>query len=156
LLPSVKGEKNMSSLEQYAPGAASGAEVRKDGEKWKPRTKTVVAFWITTAVFSLWMLFTAYWELWAPQAAETFTQLGFPAHFFRVELSLAKVAGVAVLLLPTPQRLKEWAYAGFAINLGSAFIAHLATGHGAYQTSMVAGAILALAYYFNWKRASET
>jgi len=24
----------MSSGEQYAPGAASGAEVRKDGEKW--------------------------------------------------------------------------------------------------------------------------
>ena len=24
----------MSSREQYAPGAASGAEVRKDGEKW--------------------------------------------------------------------------------------------------------------------------
>ena len=87
-----------------------------------PKTKTVVAFWITTAVFSLWMLFTAYWELSAPLAAQTFTQLGFPAHFFRVELSLAKVVGVAILLLPTPQRLKEWAYAGFAINLGSALL----------------------------------
>jgi hypothetical protein len=117
------------------------------------KIKTVVAFWITTAVFSLWMLFTAYWELWAPAAVETFTQLGFPAHFFRVELSLAKVAGVAILLLPTPQRLKEWAYAGFAINLGSAFIAHLAAGQGAasYSPSLVAGAILALSYYFNWK-----
>ena len=27
-------EEDMSSREQYAPGAASGAEVRKDGEKW--------------------------------------------------------------------------------------------------------------------------
>src|SRR5438093_2952113 len=27
-------EKDMISREQYAPGAASGAEVRKDGEKW--------------------------------------------------------------------------------------------------------------------------
>ena len=118
-----------------------------------PKTKTVVAFWITTAVFSLWMLFTAYWELWAPAAAQTFTQLGFPAHFFRAELSLAKAAGVAILLLPTPQRLKEWAYAGFAINLGSAFTAHLATGQGAPAPSAVAGAILALSYFFNWKRA---
>src|ERR1700682_169909 len=33
-VPSVKGRKKMSSREQYAPGAASGAEVRKDGEKW--------------------------------------------------------------------------------------------------------------------------
>jgi hypothetical protein len=56
------------------------------------------------------------------------------------ELSLAKVAGVPILLLPTPQRLKEWAYAGFAINLGSAFTAHLATGQGASAPSVVAGA----------------
>src|SRR5450432_3970735 len=27
-------EKDMSLRDQYAPGAASGAEVRKDGEKW--------------------------------------------------------------------------------------------------------------------------
>src|SRR4030088_614391 len=123
-----------------------------------PKTKTVVAFWITTAVFSLWMLFTAYAVLYLPPAIEAFTQLGFPAHFFRVEVSCAKVAGVAILLLPTPQRLKEWAYAGFAINLGSAFIAHLAAGEGAaaYSWSLVAGAILALSYTFNWKRASET
>src|SRR6185503_6754666 len=26
--------KDMNSREQYAPGAAAGAEVRKDGEKW--------------------------------------------------------------------------------------------------------------------------
>src|SRR5258708_25901076 len=30
----TKERKDMSSREQYAPGAASGAEVRKDGEKW--------------------------------------------------------------------------------------------------------------------------
>jgi hypothetical protein len=139
----------MESTLQNNPLASTGLSV--------PRSKgIVIAFWITSAVFALWMLFTAYWELWAPQAAETFTQLGFPAHFFRVELSLAKVAGVAILLLPTPRRLKEWAYAGFAINLGSAFIAHLAAGFGAYAPSLVAGVILALHYFSNWKRASET
>ena len=30
----VKGKKRMSSGEQYSPGAAFGAEVQKDGEKW--------------------------------------------------------------------------------------------------------------------------
>lgn len=72
------------------------------------------------------MLFTAYYELLVlPQAADAFTRLGFPAGFFRVELSWAKVAGVAALLVPIfPVRLKEWAYAGFAINLVSALIAH--------------------------------
>ena len=31
---------------------------------------------------------------------------------------------------PVPARLKEWAYAGFAINLASALIAHLSVGGG--------------------------
>jgi DoxX-like protein len=43
----------------------------------------------------------------------------------------AKLAGLLVLILPmaTP-RLKEWAYAGFAIVLVSALIAHLSVGDG--------------------------
>jgi len=32
--PLRKERKDMSGREQYAPGGASGAEVRKDGEKW--------------------------------------------------------------------------------------------------------------------------
>ena len=56
--------------------------------------------------------------------AEAFTHLGFP-DYFRVELSWAKLLGVVLLLAPVPARLKEWAYAGFAISLGSALIALL-------------------------------
>ena len=36
--------------------------------------------------------------------------------FFRVELSWAKLLGVVLMLAPVPARLKEWVYAGFAIN----------------------------------------
>ena len=43
---------------------------------------------------------------------------------------MAKLLGVVLLLAPVPARLKEWAYAGFAITLGSALIAHLAVGDG--------------------------
>ena len=57
--------------------------------------------------------------------AEAFTHLGFP-DYFRVELAWAKLLGVVLLLAPVPARLKEWAYAGFAITLGSALIAHFA------------------------------
>src|SRR5438046_8322841 len=32
--PLGKERRDMSSREKYEPGAASGAEVRKDGEKW--------------------------------------------------------------------------------------------------------------------------
>src|SRR5438874_13325043 len=79
----------------------------------------IIVYWIVTALFCLQMSFTAYAQLRLPQVAEAFTHLGFPA-YFRVELSWAKLLGVVLLLAPVPARLKEWAYAGFAITLGSA------------------------------------
>ena len=75
------------------------------------------------------MSFTAYAQLSLPQVAEAFTHLGFP-DYFRVELSWAKLLGVVLLLAPVPARLKEWAYAGFAITLASALIAHFSVGDG--------------------------
>jgi hypothetical protein len=117
-----------------------------------------VAFWATTAFFSVWMLFTAYAELYLPEVEKVFPHLGFPARFFRVELSVAKVLGVLVLLLPAPPRLKEWAYAGFAINLVSALIAHLAAGDDAskYAWPMAAAAVMALSYYAHLKLTAKS
>jgi hypothetical protein len=82
------------------------------------------SYWIVTALFCLQISFTAYAQLRLPQEAEAFTHLGFPA-YFRVELSWAKLLGVVLLLAPVLARLNEWAYAGFAIDLVSALIAHL-------------------------------
>src|SRR3954470_1777644 len=93
------------------------------------REATTIIYWTVTALFCLQMSFTAYAQLRLPQVAEAFTHLGFPA-YFRVELSWAKVIGVLLLLVPVPPRIKEWAYAGFAIDLASALIAHLAVGDG--------------------------
>jgi len=67
-----------------------------------------------------------------------FTHLGFP-EYFRVELSWVKLLGVVVLLTPVSSRLKEWAYAGFAITLASALIAHFAVGDGPEAWSWAAG-----------------
>lgn len=91
-----------------------------------PQTGIAVAFWIVTGLFCLEMLFTAWYELRVlPDAAQAFARLGFSSNAFRIELSWAKVAGVLALLIPkVPARWKEWAYAGFAINLISALIAH--------------------------------
>ena len=114
-----------------------------------------IAYWIFTGLFCLEMSFTAYYELMVlPQAAQAFTRLGFPAGFFRIELSWAKVAGVLALLVPVvPARLKEWAYAGFAINLISALIAHTSIHDrpAAFAPSTITGALWVLSYYF-WRR----
>jgi hypothetical protein len=112
----------------------------------------VIGFWIATALLCLQMGFTAYAQLQLPQVAEAFTRLGFPA-YFRVELSWAKLFGIVLLLAPVPARLKEWAYAGFAITLGSALIAHLAVGEGPEAWSFAAGTgvLWGLSYFF-WRR----
>jgi putative oxidoreductase len=117
----------------------------------------VAGFWIFTALFCLEMSFTAYYEL-LPQGAEAFTRLGFPASYFRIELSLAKVAGVFALLVPmAPARLKEWAYAGFAINLISALITHLSLGQGpqSWSPSAITSVLWGFSYFF-WRRLQAT
>src|SRR6266508_1833209 len=118
-----------------------------------PRSKgIVIGFWIVTALFCLQIGFTAYAQLSLPQVAEAFTHLGFPG-YFRVELSWAKLIGVVLLLAPVAARLKEWAYAGFAITLGSALIAHLSVGDGpeAWGWAAATGVLWGLSYFF-WRR----
>ena len=119
--------------------------------KTSRKAKTIV-YWIATALFCLQMSFTAYAQLRLPQVAEAFTHLGFPA-YFRVELSLAKLLGVVLLLAPVPPRLKEWAYAGFAINLASALVAHLSVGDGpeAWGFAAATSALWGLSYFL-WRR----
>ena len=121
------------------------------------RTKgMVVGFWVATGFFCLQIGFTAYAQLRLPQVAAAFAHLGFP-DYFRVENSWAKLIGIAVLLAPVPRRLKEWAYAGFAIDLGSALIAHFAMGDGAQAWGWAAGtAVLWALSYFLRRRVQST
>lgn len=57
-----------------------------------------------------------------------FVHLGFPA-YFKVELTVAKILGVLAFVIPAvPRKVKEFAYAGFAITLVSAAVAHFGRG----------------------------
>jgi DoxX-like family len=57
-----------------------------------------------------------------------FVHLGLP-HYFKIELTTAKILGVLALLIPSvPFKIKEFAYFGFGITLLSASIAHFARG----------------------------
>jgi DoxX-like family len=120
------------------------------------RKATTIVYWIVTAVLCLQLGFTAYAQLSLPQVAEAFTHLGFP-DYFRVELSWAKFLGVFLLLAPVPTWLKEWAYAGIAITLASALVAHLAVGDGpeAWGWAAGTGVLWGLSYFF-WRRLQDT
>jgi hypothetical protein len=118
-----------------------------------PRARgIVIGFWIATALFCLQIGFTAYAQLRLPVVAEAFAHLGFP-DYFRVELAWAKLLGVVVLLAPVAARLKEWAYAGFAITLVSALIAHFSVGDGpeAWGWAASSSVLWGLSYFF-WCR----
>jgi hypothetical protein len=54
-----------------------------------------------------------------------------------------------------PARAKEWAYAGFAIDLGSALMAHLAVGDGpqAWGWAAATGVLWGLSYLL-WRARS--
>lgn len=85
---------------------------------------------------------------------EAFTYLGYPDHF-RVELGIAKLLGAIVLLLPfLPQTLRGFAYAGFAINLTGALVAHLAMNEPFSSLLFVfsVAILLALSYFFQPKK----
>ena len=112
----------------------------------------IIGYWTATALFCLQIGFTAYAQLRLPQVAEAFAHLGFP-DYFRVELAWAKLFGVVLLLAPVPARLKEWSYAGFAITLASALIAHLSVGDGpeAWGFAAGTGVLWGLSYFF-WRR----
>lgn len=91
-------------------------------------------YWITTSLLFLFEglmpALTANTQL----AVDGIRNLGYP-DYFRVMLTAFKVLGAAALILPAVhRRVKEWAYAGFAFNLISAFVSHWAVDGLGVQT----------------------
>lgn len=101
----------------------------------RPPRRDLAIYWTTTALVCAVMAFSAVnFSLKHPLgpaanwAEGPFPHLGLP-NWFKVELIVAKALGVLALLLPwVPTRARDFAYAGFAIILTSASIAHLSSG----------------------------
>jgi DoxX-like family len=94
-------------------------------------TRNKRIYWIATGIVSAVMVYSAVnFNLANPLGPMkgAFRHLGLP-DYFRIELTTAKVLGVLALLLPgVPRKVREFAYAGFAITLISAAIAHFSVG----------------------------
>jgi len=90
--------------------------------------KDQATYCTTTGIVAAIMLWSAFNFAFNPAMKGAFAHLGLP-NWFRLELTTAKILGSFVLLIPTlHHRIKEFAYAGFAITLISASIAHLSNG----------------------------
>lgn len=111
--------------------------------------KFKIIYWITTVLTAIMMAFSAFAYLTSNDMVLAFKHLGFPS-YFRLELAIAKMIGILILVIPAVTgRIKEWAYAGFAIVFVSAFIAHFASGDGFGVASfpLVSLVILGISYF---------
>ena len=90
-------------------------------------------------------------------AKEGIRHLGYP-DYFRIELTVFKVIGALVLILPmAPLRLKEWAYAGFGITMISAFIGHSVIDGFGFQSflPLIFLGVLIISYVYYHKRIRQ-
>jgi hypothetical protein len=107
-------------------------------------------YWISTGIIAAVMLWSAFNFSFNAEMKGAFAHFGLP-NWFRVELTVAKILGSLVLVIPgLPDRIKEFAYFGFGLTLISAPIAHLASGD---SLSLVTGhltflAILGISYFY--------
>lgn len=83
-------------------------------------------YWISTTILSAFLLWSAYSYFFSEATIQGVRELGFP-DFFRLQLGMLKFIAVPVLLIPAvPLWVKEWGYAGTALFLITAMVAHVA------------------------------
>jgi len=121
-----------SSAERHLPPVSTS----------NPTTATRIALWASTGLFSLMFTLSGVLFLAGPaEVVASFRHLGYP-DCFRHLLGIAKLLGVAALLVPPPSPvLREWAYAGFAFTCIAAAASHLMSGDGPVK---VVGPVLAM------------
>lgn len=87
-------------------------------------TKTI--YWIGVAFTSLWFGASGLGELTKNPAIWGITlKLGYPVHFIYF-LGVAKLSGIAILLIPNRLlRLKEWVFAGIIFDISFAFLSKI-------------------------------
>jgi hypothetical protein len=88
-----------------------------------------IAYWATTAIASLMLLFALSYLTASEQVVSGFAKAGYPQHL-RIVLGIAKPAAAIVLLVQGMAWLKEWAYAGATFTWVMAFISAYASGEG--------------------------
>jgi hypothetical protein len=88
-----------------------------------------IAYWITTGLLVAILTFLGMINIMAPpEMVARLASLGYPAYLGSI-LGVAKLLAAIAILAPGYPRLKEWAYAGVAIDLLGAAWSHALSGH---------------------------
>jgi hypothetical protein len=107
--------------------------------------KTKIIYWIFTALFAAFMLFSAIPDIMNTKEAQDLVgkQLGYPMYIIPF-IGVAKLLGAIAILVPGFPKLKEWAYAGFTIDLLGAWYSGIAAGLAA---GMPAGQVVGPTFF---------
>jgi hypothetical protein len=102
---------------------------------------TNLTYWISTSLFGALMIFSAVGGLQPSQQAIQLMHnfLGYPVYFIQF-ISVAKLIGAIVILIPRLDRIKEWAYAGLFFDLAGAIYSGIAAS-GKFDPMMLTMAI---------------
>jgi hypothetical protein len=109
-----------------------------------------IVYWSVTGLLSAGMLMSATMYLNKnPQIVDGFKILGLPMYFLSF-LGLAKLFGAIALVVPKYEKVKEWAYAGFAFTFIGAVWFHVST-QTPFIGPLIALLLLSISYWFRSK-----
>ncbi|QNR83404.1 DoxX family protein [Pedobacter riviphilus] len=113
-------------------------------------------YWIATIIFALMMIMDGIGGITQQEAGkEVLKHLGYPMYLLTI-VGIAKLLGAASVLQNKFITLKEWAYAGFAINFIGAFASRAFVGDG---MSLLIPPLIALVIMFIpytlWKKLAS-
>lgn len=110
-------------------------------------------YWIATIIFVLMMIMDGFGGVTQQEAGrEVFKHLGYPMYLLII-VGIAKLLGAASILQNKFKTIKEWAYAGFAINFIGAFASRVFAGDGiSLLIPPVIALIIMFIPYILWKK----
>jgi hypothetical protein len=117
--------------------------------------KDKIIYWMLTTPFILLMLMSAVGYLMAlPELSKAILHLGYPLYIAKI-VGTAKLLGVIAIVTNRSTLLKEWAYAGFTINMIGAIASHVFNGDS-LGTCVMPSILLTvlLTSYVYWKKTS--
>jgi hypothetical protein len=118
----------------------------------KPKT-IKITYWTITILFAVFFLLDGVASaLQEKTGAAIITALGYPLYFMIIN-GVAKVIGSIMFLQNKWKTIKEWAYAGFTVNMLGAAGSHYFTGSDAISIvfPFIFLGIMFVSYYF-WKK----
>lgn len=115
--------------------------------------KLTTWYWIATIIFALMMIMDGIGGITQQEAGkEVLKHLGYPIYLLII-VGIAKLLGAVSILQNKYTAIKEWAYAGFAINFIGAFASRAFVGD---RVSLLIPPLVALVImfipYILWKK----